>query len=350
MEPKRDTKAKLDFIALIIILSAAAVVAHGYFKLVAEPSYDARFALHQAIIEGTAPSPYRYRILVPFIAEPFIRYSPTSNYKEAFVLTYEIYDLLAIFFLLAALFIWLKNWFTREQALTGVLFVAATMPIALKNHYFQPWSLLEAALLTTALLAIYRKRHWLLAFIVLLASLNRETGVFIPLAFLLASVDLGRLLRLKNKIDWKPIMLFAGYLLLWAAVFFGNRYFRGTAPPIETVEGLWARNTTRDWLYLTFVNGSLFLGGFWVFAVFGFRYAPAFIRRVALIIPAYLVTVMLWGVWYEVRLLMPLYPVLLPLGLSFVFRQGMTTMSPAIKSGDNPPIPSTKSRKKKHTR
>jgi len=54
---------------------------------------------------------------------------------------------------------WSRN---REQALVGTLFVAATIPIALRDHYFQPWSLLEAGLFSAALLAILRKRYWLL--------------------------------------------------------------------------------------------------------------------------------------------------------------------------------------------
>jgi hypothetical protein len=68
------------------------------------------------------------------------------------------------------------------------------------------------------------------------------------------------------------------------------------------------------------MNGSLFLGGFWLFAVLGFRFAPRLVRQAALIVPLYLVVIAIWGVWNEVRLLMPLYPVLIPLGMSFIWR------------------------------
>jgi hypothetical protein len=36
-------------------------------------------------------------------------------------------------------------------------------------------------------------------------------------------------------------------------------------------------------------------------------------------IPFYMVTIGLYGVWYEVRLLMPLYPIILPLGLFYLW-------------------------------
>jgi hypothetical protein len=321
-----DIKTKIDLGALIFILSVSAVIAYGYYNRVDRPYFESRLELHNQIIAGTAPSPYRYRILVPLIGEVFTKaLSVVLSNKAAFLLSYAIYDLLAIFSMLAILFFWVRNWFSREQALVGVLFVAGTMPIALQDHFFQPWSLIEVGLFSAALLAIHRKRNWLLASLGALASLNRETAIFMPLAFLLTNLDMTSLMRARIKIAGKPILLAGGFFLIWAVVFFGLRYFQGTASHIHTIEELVARNTTRGSLFKTSVNGSLFLGGFWVFAVLGFRYAPCAIRRVALIVPLYLMTVILWGVWYEVRLLMPLYPILVPLGLSFTYRQELKT-------------------------
>ncbi len=321
------TEKKIDLSALILILSVSTVIAYGYFNRVDRPNFEPRLELHNQIIAGTAPSPYRYRIIVPFAAEVFTKaLSVVLPIKASFLLSYAIYDLLAVFFLLAILFFWLRTWFNREQALIGVLFIAGTMPIALQDHYFQPWSLLEAGLFSAALLAIHRKRYWLLASLVALAALNRETAIFIPIAILL-TIDMKSLLNIRSKNDWKPFLLFGGLFLLWAAVFWGLRYFLGSTSHIETIEGLLTRNTTKGSLFYTFVNGILFLGGLWVFAFLGFRYAPRFIKRVVLIIPLYLITVMVWGVWYEVRLLMPLYPVLVPLGLSFLFLREQKTMA-----------------------
>jgi len=327
MKTIRDIEKSIDFSALILILSVSAVIAYGYFNRVDMPKFESRLELHNQIIAGTAPSPYRYRILVPFIGEVLTQgLSVVLSVKAAFLLAYAIYDLLSIFFLMVVLFFWLKTWFTRDQALIGVLFVAGTIPIALQDHYFQPWSLLEAGLFSVALVAIHRKHYWLLASLVVLASLNRETALFIPLAFLL-TIDIKSLLHARSKNEWQPILVFGGLLLIWAAVFWGLRYSLGSTSHIVTIEGLLARNTTKGSLFFTFVNGSLFLGGLWVFALLGFRYAPGFIKRVALIVPLYLLTVAVWGVWYEVRLLMPLYPVLVPLGLSYLYPQERKAMA-----------------------
>lgn len=325
MKTITEINKKMDFSAFIIIISVSAVIAYEYFSRVDRPNFESRIELHNQIIAGTAPSPYRYRVLVPLVGE-FLTKAMTAvlSIHEAFLLSYAIYDLMAVFFILAILFFWLRTWFNREQAIIGVLFVASTMPIALQNHYFQPWSLLEAGLFSASLLAIHRQRYWLLVSLVALASLNRETAVFIPITYLL-TIDLKSILKTRSIREWKPILLFIGLFLIWAAIFFGLRYFRGSATHIETIKGLLARNISISSLNYTLVHTTLFLGGFWAFAFLGFRFAPGFIKRVVLIIPLYLVTVIVWGVWYEVRLLMPLYPVLVPLGLSFLYSQERKT-------------------------
>ena len=315
----REIGRRIDLSRLILILSVSAVVAYGYVNRVDRPNFESRLELHSQIIAGTAPSPYRYRVLVPFIAEGFTKaLSAVFPLKISFLLAYAIYDLLAVCFLLVTLFFWLRTWFDGDQSLIGVLFVAGTMPIALQDHYFQPWSLLEAGLFTAALLAIHRQRYWLLVSLVILASLNRETAIFIPMTFLLA-IDTRTILHTRSAREWKPVLLFGALLLIWTAVFFGLRYILGSVSLLGAVGGLLAHNTTRGSLFYTFVNAGLLLGGFWVFTLMGLKYAPTYIKRIVLVIPFYLITVMIWGVWYEVRLLMPLYAVLVALGLSFLY-------------------------------
>ena len=123
--------------------------------------------------------------------------------------------------------------------------------------------------------------------------------------------------------------MFALLSALWAAVFFGLRYVLGSAPPVETIGGLFARNMIPGALIRTALRAGLIFGAFWVFAIAGFRRAPAFAKRVAFIVPLYLCAIILWGVWGEVRLLMPLYPVVIPLALSFVFRDSGAAASEA---------------------
>ncbi|MFA4948016.1 MAG: hypothetical protein WC674_05840 [Candidatus Krumholzibacteriia bacterium] len=317
----RANGGRAGWTTFAIILSVSAVLAYGYYRQVGSPHLTDRLELHGQILRGTAESPYRYRVLVPFIGEALTRaLSAVLPGDRAFLLAYALFDLAAIFFLLGALFRYLRVWFSNEQALIGVLFAAATMPVALRDHYFQPWSILEAGLFTAGLLCIYRGRLWTLASIVALASFNRETAVFIPLAFLFANASI----RGAGESDRMPVrrtaLLFAGYCAIWAAVFFGLRAVLGGARPAVTLPEVFSRNATPAVTLRAIMRAGLLFGAFWIFAAAGFRRAPEFVRRVSLVALPYLAAILVWGMWHEARLLILLYAIVIPLGLSFLYR------------------------------
>jgi len=313
--PNLWKESQRELLALALVASAAAVIAYRYFSLVDRPNLVPRLTLHQQILAGTAPSPYRYRMLAPLSAELLRRVLNILGARQAFLLAYAIYDLVAILFSLIALYLWVRRWFSWELSLIGVLFIASTMPIALQNHYFQPWSLLEAGFFSLALLAIRAKRYGCLALLVLLATLNRETAVFIPLTLFVAYLEFP---GVSSRQDWKPLLLSLALLLEWAMVYGALRCLQGNAPHGLTVQALLTKNLSRINLLLALVHGGLFFGCFWLFVILGYRDAPPFVRRAARVLPLYLLAIAIWGVWYEVRLLMPLYPFLLPLGVSFL--------------------------------
>ena len=318
----RNGGSRAGWMTFAIILSVSAVLAYLYFRQVGSPRLAERIELHEQIMRGTADAPYRYRVLVPFLGEGITRMLDAALPGDrAFLFAYALYDLAAILFLLGSLHRYLRAWFSNEQALVGVLFAAAAMPMALRDHYFQPWSILEAGLFTAGLICIRGGRHRLLALVVALASLNRETGIFIPLAFLIAAPRANGGDDPRRPSRKKAALLLAGYTAIWAAAFFGLRLVLGEAPSVETVGGLLAKNTIGPALLRTAVHVALLFGAFWIFAAAGFRRAPAFVKRTALLVPPYLVVVILWGIWYEVRLLLPLNAIVIPLGLSFLYRE-----------------------------
>ncbi len=298
------------------------MLAYIYFRQVGSPYLAERIELHGQILGGTAESPYRYRVLVPFIAEGLARalsaVLPGGQGVPSRVRALRSRcDLLSCSECCTG---YLRAWFSNEQALVGVLFAAATMPMALRDHYFQPWSVLEAGLFAAGLLCVRDRRYRLLALVVALASLNRETALFIPLAFLVALAGTKGEKSANSPAAGRAALLFVGYAAIWAAAFFGMRALLGDAPRVVTVEELLARNTISPAIFRTVVHLALVFGAFWIFAVAGFRRAPEFVKRTTLLAPPYLAAVALWGVWYEVRLLMPLYAIVVPLGLSFLYR------------------------------
>lgn len=75
---------------------------------------------------------------------------------------------------------------------------------------------------------------------------------------------------------------------------------------------------------------GLIYGVFWILAIAGYCHAPRFIKGTALVIPLYLVTVAVWGFWVEVRLLQPLYPEIIGLGLSYLYPPGRAERIPSV--------------------
>jgi hypothetical protein len=304
--------------AVLILLSAAAVQAYNYYYLVVKPTLSMRMDLHNQILAGTAPSPYLYRVLIPYEAEAILRIgqiavSPTA----AFTAAYLLLDFLGISLLLVSLYFYLTHWFDWKTSLLGALFCAVVLGITFHDHYFQPWSFWEAGFLTLSLLLIRQDRRLLLGLLVVLASLNRETALFIPLLFLVTTQDIFGLLRLKARPDWSKLAYFAGYAGIWLVVVAGLRLALGNAEHVETLQQILRANLDPWNLRKTAVNIVLFQGAFWFFAVLGFKTAPQFIRRTAWIIPPYLALLLIWSYWVEVRLLMSLYAVLIPMALAF---------------------------------
>jgi hypothetical protein len=304
--------------AFLTLLSATLVLAQVYYARVEKPQLSARQQRHDEIIAGNAASPYRYRVLMPFAAEAVARVLNRAGVvRDAAVRwAYRLCDVMSIWLLLVSLFVWLSIWFTNEQSLVGALFVAATMPMALQDHDLQPWSVTEAALFTAALISIAHHRYSWLAILTLLAALNRETAVFVPLALLLVQTDWRRLRFAEGR---RTFVLLVVLVAIWATTFLGLRAVRGSAEPAVSLRWLFSWNRDSESLHRMLTNWSLFLGAFWLFAALGVERAPATVRRLLWLVPPYLVTVAVWGVWFEVRLLMSLYPILLPLALAFLY-------------------------------
>ncbi len=315
----RITRATIDDLA--IVLSVAAVLTFAYVFWIHLTELDPRFMLHNQIVTGEAPSPYQYRVLAPFLAEATIGLLGNLGMgREAgFIVTFIVLDFLALSFSLYALLLFAKRWFSREQALVGMLFVAATMPIALREHYYQPWSLWEPGFFSLGLLLSAQKRYWGLGLTVALATLNRETAVFIPPLFALTQIDLIATLKRQSLWPKREMIAFGCYLAIWLAIFAGVRLLFGPAEPIHSPAELLSKNLSLTGIANLLVNVPFFLGFFWVFAIYGIKQAPPFIRKAAWIVPLYLVPLIFYAVWSEIRLLMPLYPVLIALALSHLF-------------------------------
>lgn len=290
-----------------VFVAASAVTALDYGIGPGDDTLLARRDIHKGILNQTTKAPDRYRVLAPAVIEVptrvLARFMP---YDTAYDRASVVFYLLAMAALLAAQYAYLRVWFTAEQALIGVLLVACTLRITIRQHDYSPSSYLEPSFFALGLLAILHGRRGWFALLVAVATLNRETAIFLIALF-----------AVTQPLNRDTIKTVLGYFAIWLVIFVGLRYLGGDAERYWTIDLVFRTNVSQLWLAA--FNITVLLGVFWVFALLGLPRAPAFVRRSALVIPAYLAAVAIWGIWWEVRLLMPLYPLLLPLALSCLF-------------------------------
>jgi len=257
-----------------------------------------RIEAHTDIVSGGL-APYRYRILVPYLVNVLIvNLSHYVGNGLAFLLSYATYFFAAIATLLVSLYLYLRLWLDDKSALIGCLIAAFTMPVGLR--YFYPYSFLEVTLFIIALYLIYRHADgWLLP-LVLIASLNRETAIFIVVAYAIHRRKL-------------PMSLALG--LAWLGVFVVLRLWLGDAPRSVTVADIWAENTSPRGIYEGALNSLIFFGVLWFAAIRHYPQAASFLKQMAIVGLLYIITILAFGRWEETRLLMMLYPIVLPLAL-----------------------------------
>ena len=244
-------------------------------------------ATHAAgVVAGSELAPYQYRLLFAAVFHPLA--ALMGDFPAAWLFWTVTLSILA----LCVDLLCCENGVNDAGQWALLALIMAVLLV-----YVQPaggmWSILEAVFYALALLLMLTGRvRWLYP-LVMVATLNRETAVFIPVMALLV-------LR-----DWKHA---AGLGAVWLATYGGIRLGIGPVPLHVTLGEIWAINTGRG--LLPFLIGLPLFGWLFWYAARGWRYAPDRLKRAALVIPLYLAAVAVFGVWHEWRLLLPVLPVL----------------------------------------
>jgi len=231
-----------------------------------------------------------------------------------------MYDCVALAFQFLMLYALFRQFFSPLHSLLGVSFVSGVTVLTLAYFTYQPWSILEVALFALGFLLAYRG-HWVwVGVTVVLASFNRETGVFLPLALFLASLQDLRPFgfdTVRRAARRRETYLSFAFVVLSTVIFGGLRLARGSADPVDVLSDVIVRNVERNNVIAAASAIPLVLGFGWLYAALGFRGAPTFLRGIARVLPFYLAAFVIWGWWREVRILTSLYPVLVPLVLVY---------------------------------
>lgn len=248
-----------------------------------------RYALETAA--GTAAAPFQYRVLSAWLL------AGLSSLLPALVALWLYWFVLSGVFA-ALMHEWMRVWMPADRAQGGVFL---TLILSLAFISFLPagalWSGTEALFWVAALLLLHRERYGWLAPLVVVATLNRETGVFLVLlAFL---------------VTWRwrlaPVLG-----LTWAVTYGGIRLHYADAINYYTLAKIWHYNTA-TYRFAYFLVGLPLFGWLPVLAARGYRDAPWMLQRAAWATVPYLAAIAVFGIWREYRLFMPLLVVAIPL-------------------------------------
>ena len=207
--------------------------------------------------------------------------------------------------------------FEKGVGMAGALLTAALLSIALRDHVYQAWSWLEGVTFALAVVVSLRApRPILFGLLVGVASLNRETAIFlplIPLAVALAWWNTPRrweLMRVAVAGFIVVIVMRLGLMFVWP----------GTTSE-RTIDIATIREWNQELPRLTVENLSIFLGGLVVAVVVALllRNPPKeSVWIAALTVPPLVVVWLYYSLWWEVRVLLPVFIRLLPISLSAV--------------------------------
>lgn len=300
--------SRQDRLALVVYISVA--IAIGFTDYRVRPGFQQDYGLVKyipGVLDGTYGPPANYRVLAPYSIDLFIRFTGLPP-----LIGFVVARLLVIYAALVTTHLYLRHWYSAAASVGGTLGVAALLPLTFTDGWAHPDSFPELFLFTLGCLLIARKQDVVFLFVLVLATLNRETAAFLVLLW--ASY------RLAGDRSHATIGWAAGYALTWALVFAGLRWYRGLqhydyVMLRENWEGLKPAGAEFDpyrrvfglfWLVL--LAAPVWLA---VKAALAHE-APTFMRRALLVAGAFLLTCCTISKVIEARIFLPMFPLLLP--------------------------------------
>ena len=230
-----------------------------------------QFARHQSVLSGSAPNPWRYRVLAEWIAAGFIKAAYVTQVPRPIAVGFLGLRFFqnALIFLLAFMYYRRLDLGTR-QALVGVLVLAFAFTYAVDNSDLSLNTYFDVAFYLVAVLFLIANQVLPFLAVVVIAALNRETSAFIPLLPLAEWVAHPRTAPAGTR---RLVWISAAGLTLWVSVFGGLRFVLGwPATAWRDDWGPWGwelvavnLSSAHTWLFLALTFSILPLLTLWEF-------------------------------------------------------------------------------------
>lgn len=294
----------------LLYLGLAMVTSYANYKAGGLPAA----AWHESMISFKSGAPNAYRILPAFMAEGTHRLLGISA-----PFAYGVNGCIFIFLAMCVFHVFLKKWFSTEVTLVGTLFVFAALPITY-GQIAQPSDQPSLFFWALALLLMREKKDAWLIPVLLIATLNRETTLFLVLAYFFVRWD--------EYPKGKLIGYSAAYGLCWLAVYEGLRLWIG---PRDYYTDYWQYGHNLSQWYFSIAFPALLFGVFWVLALMDWSKKPKLLTRSALIIPPFVLIHFFIANLMEARLFDVLFLIMVPLALFTLFKESALPEKKPVK-------------------
>lgn len=300
------------------------------------------FTRYNDFMEGNTryPNPWQYRIIAPYLTKGWVflvekteglikfknrsTFGTDSNirvYNIAFILLQSLLHFLIFILYFKFLKLFIKSKWLR---LVGMLFIFYITGNAIRDSYYPMDNYINIGFYLLTCFIIYRKieDYWL-PIICLIAALNRETAILIPLVFLLGRSNFSK--SGKITVKRKDIMTVVISSVFFLISFFGIRFYYGELPPTD----YYLSKSGFDMLQLNFLSKhSLktyfeWMGTFSIFpliCIYFYKVMPKFLRYMLFVfIPIWFAAHLWLVVAWETRIyLVPMLIVFLPAALHVI--------------------------------
>lgn len=296
---KKDNLKFIHIFFVYLFLTIITVIIHNL--LVDTPALSARQSFHQEIIQGKGPLPNQYRILPHLLGEGLIRSG--FSFLAAFLLLRGLFTFLGVLLF----HFYLRKWFKEEVCLIAGLFLLASLPLTYLGYFMQPADYINFVVFILGYWLIRERRDKFLLPLLVVGILNKEIAVLLILVFLFYRYDELKLPDL--------LLRLGGYSLVVVGSYLGVRKYFGERPFYCDFYCFQKNFNDPRAYYYPILLFSIFL----FVAVKNWQQKPKFLKRAALMIPFFVFIHWTIAIVSEIRLFLPLFPIIIPLGLHYLY-------------------------------
>lgn len=297
-----------DRFALIVYVSVA--IAIGFTDFRVRPGMQQDYGLVKyipGVLDGSSGAPAIYRVLAPYSIDFFIRFTGLPP-----LIGFVVARLLFIYAALVTTHVYLRQWYSTGASAGGALGVASLLPLTFTDGWAHPDSFPELFLFTLGCTLVARKQDVAFLFVLVVATLNRETAAFLALLWACYRLSEGRSLATL----WRA----AAFALTWLVIYVGMRWLRGMQHyDYVMLRDNWANlkpagpgydpyRRVFGYFWLVLLAAPAWLAGRSCLA----PNTPLFIKRAVPVAGAFFVTCWTISRVIEARIFLPMFPLLLP--------------------------------------